>query len=120
MLCYGKFNAQNYIDIASSTKEKTTIQLQPQDIPMLNWEKHWPEESVIAIKKLIEKYGCPDEDGPNRMYWILPGEKMRTITYTKYFLFNLPIETDFYTKDNKILVSKIISIETTAIVTQKP
>jgi hypothetical protein len=102
MMCYVNFNAQNYIDIASSNKEKPTTQLQPQDIPMLDWEKHWTKESVIAIKKLIEKYGYPDEAGPNRMYWILPGEIMRTITYTEYFLFNPHLKPIFALKTTNL------------------
>lgn len=106
ILCYGNFNAQNYIEIAATNKEKPTYELQPQNNPIPYWQENWTQESVIAINKIIEEYGYPDENSPNRMHWIIPGEIPRTITYTENFLFNLPFETDFCNKGNMALITK--------------
>jgi len=94
ILCYGNFNAQNYIEITVLNKEKITNKLQPQNNPMPDLKKNWTKESVTAINKIIEKYGYPDERSPNRLQWSIPGEIKRTITYTENFLFYLPTESD--------------------------
>lgn len=100
ILCYGNSNAQSFIETTSSNKEKTANQVQPHNSPMPPWQKDWSKESVIAITEIIEEYGYPDENSPNRMYWIISGEIKRTITYTENILFDLPCDTNSYNIDS--------------------
>lgn len=107
LMCYGNFDAQNYTVSTISNNVKITNQLHFQNSPMPEWEKHWSEESIIAINKIIEEYGYPDENSPNRMHWIIPGDTKRTITYTENFLFYVPFESISCNEVNAELIVEI-------------
>lgn len=100
ILCYGNSSTQRYIEVDSSNKEKATGHSQSLYNPMPQWEKNWSKESVIAINEIIGELGYPDEYSPTRMYWFIPGEINRTITYTENFLFEINFETNSFNKDS--------------------
>lgn len=106
MLSYGTYNAQNYVEATLSLVEKPTNELMSKENPNTDWEKHWTKESINAINEIIEVYGFPDEVSPNRMHWIIPGDRKKTITYTENFWFYLPFEINARDKDSLALSIK--------------
>lgn len=106
LLSCGNSSAQSYIETTETNKERSMSHLLPANNPMPEWEKYWTKESVLAIYEIIEEYGYPDENSPNRMYWNLPGKIKRTITYTENFLFDLPFETNSCNEDSVAISNK--------------
>lgn len=94
VLGIGKIIAQKF-KVSPFTDSQTEIIANNRiSHPIPNWQENWTKESVIAINKIIEEYGYPDESSPNRMYWIIPGKIQKTITYSENILFYLPFETN--------------------------
>lgn len=106
IVCYGNYNAQNYVEINASHYEIAANEIKPHNNPMPNWQNDWTKESVIAIYKIIKLYGYPDEMSPNRMHWRLPGEINRTITYTENFWLVLPHDSIPEKKGNRNFTHK--------------
>lgn len=86
-ICFGNLNAQNISKFSIASSENNLIPINYPINPMPNWIDNWSNESVIAIKYLIKKYGEPDENSKRRMVWNLEGAENRTIIFTESFSF---------------------------------
>ncbi|PKP26461.1 MAG: hypothetical protein CVU03_02675 [Bacteroidetes bacterium HGW-Bacteroidetes-2] len=86
-ICLGNLNAQNIPTYSYVSIQNRFIPINEPILPMPNWMDNWSNESVIAIKYLIKKYGDPNENSERRMVWNLAYPSNRTIIFTEIFSF---------------------------------
>jgi hypothetical protein len=104
LFSFGKIVAQQFTVSAFTGSELEVFSNNKTNLPMPYWQENWTNESVLAINKIINEFGYPNESTPNRMHWIIPGEIQRTITYTENFLFLPPFKPNYCNNANEAIV----------------